>query len=83
MAFKTDCGGVAMTADIKLSKGATTWNTRLSQISRHDHLVTLVTFSLCDFTYISKLVSKREAGAGIRIICGDKYEWNAIQLKKQ
>ena len=82
MAFKTDCGGIAMTANIKLSNAATTWNTRLSQIGRHDHLVTLVSFSLCDFTYLSKIISKRDAGTGIRIICGDKYEWNAIQLKR-
>lgn len=54
MAFKTDCGGIALTIDAKLSNKATTWNTRLSQIGRHDHEVILVTFSLCDFDYISK-----------------------------
>ena len=82
MAFKTDCGGIALTIDAKLSNKATTWNTRLSQIGRHDHEVILVTFSLCDFDYISKIVSKRERGKGISIICNSKYEINAYHIKK-
>jgi len=82
MAFKTDCGGVAMTADIKLSKRATTWNTRLSQIGRHDNEVVLCTFSLCDFDYISKIVGKRFRGSGITIICNTKYLPNAYSIKK-
>jgi len=82
MAFKTDCGGIALTIDAKLSNKATTWNTRLSQIGRHDHEVILVTFSLCDFDYISKIVSKRERGKGITIICNSKYEINAYHIKK-
>ena len=82
MAFKTDCGGTALTADIKISNKATTWNTRLSQIGRHDKAVTIVTFSLCDFDYISKIVSKRKGGAGITIVCNSKYEPNAWLLKR-
>ena len=82
MAFKTDCGGTALTADIKISNKATTWNTRLSQIGRHDKQVTIVTFSLCDLGYISKIVSKREGGVGITIVCNSKYEPNAWLLKR-
>ena len=82
MAFKTDCGGVAMTADVKLSKQATTWNTRLSQIGRHNNEVVISTFSLCDFEYISKIVGKRDRGAGITIICNTKYQPNAYAFKK-
>jgi len=82
MAFKTDCGGTALTANIKVSNKATTWNTRLSQIGRHDKAVTIVTFSLCDFEYISKIVSKRKNGAGITIVCNSKYEPNAWLLKR-
>lgn len=83
MAFKTDCGGVAMTIEAKLSKAGTTWNTRLSQIGRHDHEVLIVTFSLCDLDYIAKIVSKRENGRGITIVCNSKYEVNAHRLKRE
>ena len=83
MAFKTDCGGTAMTVDVKLSNKATTWNTRLSQIGRHNHEIIIVTFSLFDFEYISKIVSKRERGMGITIICNSKYEANAYCLKRE
>ena len=81
MAFKTDCGGIAMTADIKLSQKGTTWNTRLSQIGRHDRLVTLCTFSTGDIDYLTKILSKRDFGSGIRIIGNEKNEWKMRRLK--
>ena len=83
MAFKSDCSGLALTADIKLSNAGTTWNTRLDPIDKHDRLVTLVTYSLCDFPHLSRIASKRPDGAGIRIICNNRYELNAIRLKRQ
>ena len=83
MAFKTDCGGKALTVDCKLSKKGTTWNTRLSQIGRNDHEITIVTYSLCNLKYISQIVGKRERGAGITIICNSKYEYNGLILKRQ
>lgn len=79
MAFKTDCGGVVMTADVKLSKAATTWNTRLSQIHRMEGEVYICTFSLCNFEYISKILSKRSDR--VTIICNSRYEENAKVLK--
>jgi hypothetical protein len=82
MSFRTDSGGMALEAEIKLSNKATTWNTRLDHISRHDRAVTLVTFSLCDYDYICRIVSKRERGAGITIICNSKYESNAYLIKR-
>lgn len=82
MAFKTDCGGVAMTAEIKLSKAGTTWNTRLSQIGRNDSLVTLCTFSAGDIDYLVKILSKRPFGAGIRIIGNEKCKWKMVRLKQ-
>ena len=82
MAFKTDCGGAAMTTNVKLSNKCTTWNTRLQHIGKHDNEVILVTFSICNHEYISKLISKRERGAGITIICHSKYEVNAYHLKR-
>jgi len=72
-----------MTTSVKLSNKGTTWNTRLQHIGKHDNEVIIVTFSLCNFEYISKLVSKRERGAGITIICNSKYEMNAYLLKKE
>ena len=59
MAFKTDCGGIALMVDAKLSYKATTWHTRLNQIGKHDNEVIIVTYSLCHFDYISKILSKR------------------------
>lgn len=83
MAFKTDCGGKAMNVDCKLSNKATTWNTRLNQIGRHDHEVTIVTYSLCNLKHIFQIVGKRDRGAGITIICNSKYEYNALILKRR
>ena len=81
MSLKSDCGGTALVADIKLSKAGTTWNTRLSQIGRLDGLVTLCTFSAGDIDYLSKILSKRTRGSGIRIIGNEKCEWKMVRLK--
>ena len=80
MAFKTDCGGVAMTAEVKLSKASTTWNTRLSQIHRMEGDIYICTFSLCNREYISKILNRRSKD--VTIICNSRYEANARQLKQ-
>ena len=82
MAFKSDCGGIALMVNAKLSYKATTWHTRLNQIGKHDNEEIIVTYSLCHFDYISKILSKREGGKGITIICHTNYEANAYCIKK-
>ena len=82
MGFNTDCGGVALTADIKVSNKATTWNTRLSQIGRTDVEIIIVSFSLGDMDYIEKILSKRPNGRNITLICSTNYYRNAQILKK-
>ena len=81
MGFNTDCGGVALTADIKVSNKATTWNTRLSQIGRTDVELIIVSFSLGDMDYIEKILSKRPTGRNITLICNTNYYRNAQILK--
>lgn len=82
MGFNTDCGGVALTADIKVSNKATTWNTRLSQIGRTDAELIIVSFSLGDMEYIERILSKRPTGRNITLICHTSYYRNARILKK-
>jgi len=83
MGFKTDCGGLALKAEIKLSNAASTWNTRLSQIGRTDDEIIIVTYSLCSVEYIANILSKREGGKGITIICNSKYEHIVSALKQR
>jgi len=82
MGFNTDSGGVALTADIKVSNKATTWNTRLSQIGRTDAELIIVSFSLGDLAYTEKVLSKRPNGRNITLICNTGYYRNARILKK-
>lgn len=79
--FETDCGGVALNADIKISGSATTWNTRLSQIGGNDKEIIIVTYTLNDYEYISKILSKRYKGIGITILCNSKFLMNAYHIK--
>ena len=81
MGFNTDCGGIALTAEIKVSNKSTTWNTRLSQIGRTDAELIIVTFSLGDMEYIEKILSKRPNGRNITLICNTNYYRNAQKLK--
>lgn len=80
MAFRTDSGGVAMTAEVKLSRASTTWNTRLRQIHRMEGDIYICTFSLCNYDYISRILERRSKD--VTIICNSRYAENARQLKK-
>lgn len=79
--FETDRGGVTLKADIKISDGATTWNTRLSQIGRNNNEIIIVTYTLNDYEYINKILSKRYKGIGITILCNSKFLMNAYHIK--
>lgn len=83
MPFKTDTGGLALTADVKLSNKSTTWNTRLQHIGENDCLVTIVSFSLADVEYISRILSRRKTGRNLRLICNTRACVNAVRLKKE
>lgn len=81
MSFKTDCGGFAVRADIKIAAGASTWNTRLSQIARHKGEIFLCTFSLSrDMEYISQIFDKRSHD--ITLIVNSKFRDRATMLKQ-
>lgn len=81
MMFRTDCGGAALKADIKISAGASTWNTRLSQIGKTNNDIIIVTYTLNDYEYIKKIISKRYQGMGITILCNSKFLANAYHIK--
>ena len=81
MSLKTDCEGIALTADIKLSNYATTWNTRLKDLGRTDCRIIIVTFSLADVNYIHSVLSRRKNGDNITLICNTSYYPNAQALK--
>ncbi len=68
--FKSDGGGIALTADCKISCGSATWNTRLSQIGHDNAEVIIVTSCIRDFDYIEQIIAKRQGGQGITVICG-------------
>ena len=60
MAFKTDNGGFAFKCDdAKLCTGASTWATRLSQLSRMKGAVRIITYSLPKMDYVRKQLRRR------------------------
>ena len=96
MAFSTDNGGVALYADIKLIEGASTWNTRLSQIGRARGNILICTEELLDdkpdfnrscgdLRYLRRILDKRDAIdpglASVMIITNIPSEAEAIELK--
>jgi hypothetical protein len=60
MAFSDDSGGFAFSCmDAKMSIGASTWATRLSQISKATGEILILTRALPDTEYIMKILDKR------------------------
>lgn len=81
MAFKTDHGGMALRADIKVAKHGSTWGTRLSQISKCEGEITLCTYSLSrDTSYLSRILDKRSAN--VTIIANVNFAEQARALKE-
>ena len=82
MSFKTDQGGVAIKADIKVATQASTWNTRLTQLLRGKADITICTFSLPrNPDYLKKLFDKRSKN--ITLIANSKFEAEAWMLKRR
>lgn len=80
MSFKTDCGGLALRANIKVSTQASTWNTRLNQLFRGSAPIILCTFSLPkNPAALDGLLGKR--CDGITIIANSKFADEARLLK--
>ena len=80
MAFKTDHGGMALRAEIKVAKGASSWRTRLSQLARSNGEIMLCTYSLPrDPSYLSGLLDKR--AEGVTILANAKFRQQAYTLK--
>lgn len=81
MTLKTDGGGLAVSANIKVSStsSASTWNTRLSQIKRVKGEIFICTYSLPDLKYIKQILDKRSTG--ITILANSKFLEKAIELK--
>lgn len=82
MAFSDDAGGFAFSChDAKMSIGTSTWNTRLSQLSRVSGPMLVMTGLLPDITYISQIIGKRPRD--IFIIASTEAEAEARLLKQQ
>ena len=80
MSFKSDQGGLAVSADIKVSTQASTWNTCLTQLLRGKTEITICTFSLPrNSDYLKKLFDKRSKN--VTIIANSKFETEARLLK--
>lgn len=80
MSFRTDQGGLATRAEIKVSTQASTWNTRLTQLLRTKTEITICTFSLPKRPdSLIKLFDKRSKG--VTIIANNKFEAEAKVLK--
>lgn len=78
--FKTDGGGLATKANIKVSLGASTWNTRLSQIVRMGPIY-ICTYSLPNQEYLDKIFSKRSHD--ITILAHKNFYEKALALKRR
>lgn len=82
MAFKDDNGGFTFSCeDAKMSICASTWSTRLSQLERIDGPVYIMTNTLPNLEYISKIIGKRPRD--IFIIANTSAHYEAQQLKNQ
>ena len=82
MAFKTDNGGFAFKCnDAKLCAGATTWATRLSQLSRMKGEVRIITFSLPKMDYVRKQLQRRPYD--IFILAHDKFVCRAKEIRQE
>lgn len=80
MAFSDDNGGFKFTCDDgKLSIGASTWNTRLSQFARAQGPLLVMTRLLPNLDYISQIVGKRPHD--IYILGSTEAEQDARTLK--
>ena len=82
MAFSDDAGGFAFSChDAKMSIGASTWNTRLSQLARVSGPMLVMTCLPPDTTYISRIIGKRPRD--ICIIVNIDAETEARFLKQK
>jgi len=82
VSFKTDPGGLATKASIKVSSRASTWNTRLSQLLIGNKDIIICTFSLPKTDeYLGRLLQKRSNG--VTIIANSKFGKQARMLKAQ
>jgi len=80
MSLSTDCGGLAINADIKLSTQTSTWKARLATLLRGDTEITICTFSLPKRTdYLAGLFRIR--AKGVTIVANQKFEHEAVALK--
>ena len=80
MSLTSDCGGLALKADIKLSTQTSTWKTRLIALLRSNAEITICTFSLPKREdYLAGLFRIRTKG--VTIIANQKFEREANALK--
>jgi hypothetical protein len=82
VAFSDDNGGFSFSCDdAKFSIGASTWNTRLSQIGKILGTIRIMTNLLPNPDYISKIISKRPNN--ILIIANYEAREDAQKIKNQ
>ncbi len=80
MAFSDDNGGFVFSCeDAKFSICASTWNTRLSQISKIAGTIRVMTNRLPNQDYISRIISKRPHNIFIIASCGAREEAQIIK----
>lgn len=83
MKFKTDGGGKALELnDVKISttRSSSTWNTRLSQISKTKGNIIIATYSLPDIEYIEQIFRKRSEK--VSLVFHEKFIERAQKLKE-
>ena len=82
MPYRSDNGGFATTAPIKLQfNQSSTWATRLSQIGKNPYYTIICTTALPDVDYAEKVLSK--ANRGVILYVPESCAANARELKKR
>lgn len=82
MAFEDDGGGFAFSCDdAKFSICASTWGTRLSQISKSPQKVLIMTNSIDDVLYIADIL--RKSLGEVRVLANSLAKKEAELLKKE
>src|SRR5260221_14252060 len=79
--YKTDSGGFAFgSPDLKLSYGASTWATKLSQLARQPGTVRIATYSLPDMEYVRTQLGRRPWD--IWLIANMRFYDRALEVKR-
>lgn len=80
MTYRTDNGGIAIRAPIKLQSNGSSWGTRLSQLARQKGAVRIITYSLPRMEYVQEQLGRRPEN--IQLVAHEKFRGRAAEIAR-